>query len=351
MLNGKSLLASMPMMQSSSSALQSQWQDNYNDLANLNEINKLGDKDKDAALRKVAEKFESMFLSMMLKSMRDANAVFEDDNEMNSFALGMHRDMSDQQLVLNLSGGRGIGLADSFYQQMKSSYGGALGIPDNGAQNSDSDGARSVIEQLRKRLVNAAPSPIEAEQDNTVAINHNFTSQSEFVETLLPLAEKYASRIGVDPKLLVAQAALETGWGKFVVRDANGENTFNLFNIKADSRWDGPSATVGTLEYRDGIAKREQASFRKYASFADSFADYADFVTNSERYKPALAQAHDPIAYASALQAGGYATDPDYAKKIKAIFFSESLSGNDKRVVDLASNGIGQDVGLIRKEL
>lgn len=332
-------LGMMQPLQTGQSALRNQWQDNYNDLANLNEINKLGDKDADAALRKVAEQFESMFVSMMLKSMRDANAVLEDDNEMNSFALKMHRDMSDQQLVLNLSQGRGIGLAESFYQQMKQNYGGALGIPDTSKVSKNSDAMASPVNQLKQRLAQSAdtasaPDNLSENQLVATAPPTAFENQAEFVSTVLPLAEKSAAALGVDPKLLVAQAALETGWGKYVLQDADGNSTYNLFNIKADERWSGTSAAVSTLEYRDGIAQRERASFRQYRSFEESFSDYAQFILGSERYQAAVENAADPAAYAEGLQHAGYATDPAYAEKIKRIFFSDNLQAANTTSAD-----------------
>ncbi len=315
----------------STTTLRQQWQDNYNDLANLNEINRLGDKDADAALRKVAQQFESMFVSMMLKNMRSANDVFADeDSGLNSFAMKMHRDMYDQQLVLNISEGKGVGLAESFYQQLKGSYGRTLGIDAQEAVNLPT--AVNLVEQLKQRLLNTAP-PVEssalqtggtaAPAETAPAITPDFSDKETFIKTLMPIAENTAKMLGVDAKVLLAQAALETGWGKYLVKDAGGNSTYNLFNIKADDRWQGDSASVATVEYREGVAQRERASFRQYQSFAESFADYANFITTNERYAAAVERAADPQAYLEALQKAGYATDPAYAEKIGRIFFNE----------------------------
>jgi flagellar protein FlgJ len=152
-----------------------------------------------------------------------------------------------------------------------------------------------------------------------------FETPADFVATLLPLAQRLAPEIGVDPRVLVAQAALETGWGRHISQDSSGRNSRNLFNIKADSSWQGERVGVSTLEYRGGVAVRESAAFRAYGSFEQSFEDYVSFLQQNPRYRQALEQAADPEAYLQELQAAGYATDPAYAKKIGRIFDSELL--------------------------
>jgi flagellar protein FlgJ len=161
-----------------------------------------------------------------------------------------------------------------------------------------------------------------------------FSSHSEFVETLMPYAEQAADELEVAPQVLIAQAALETGWGQHVQKLPNGKSSYNLFNIKADSRWNGDSLKVKTLEYRDGIAQQERASFRAYDSYAESFRDYVDFIKTNPRYEMALDTVADPEGYVKGLQDAGYATDPHYADKVINIYqrevvaapFSEYLS-------------------------
>ena len=130
---------------------------------------------------------------------------------------------------------------------------------------------------------------------------------------------------GSDPKALLAQAALETGWGKAVIRKPDGSSSFNLFNIKADHRWQGGQVGKLTLEYRDGVAVKEQASFRAYDSYAHSFEDYTDFLQRQPRYREALEAGIDSSAFVERLQKAGYATDPEYAGKIKRIVNSELM--------------------------
>ena len=152
-----------------------------------------------------------------------------------------------------------------------------------------------------------------------------FSSADEFVNTMLPMAEEAAARIGVDPRYLVAQAALETGWGKRMIKTAQGSNSFNLFGIKANNGWQGETAVVDTLEYRGGIAKKEQARFRSYASPEQSMKDYVAFIQQNPRYQDAVTASGNPKAYFEQLQAAGYATDPAYAQKIMAVYQSPAL--------------------------
>jgi flagellar protein FlgJ len=136
---------------------------------------------------------------------------------------------------------------------------------------------------------------------------------------MLPHAQKAAAALGVDPASLVAQAALETGWGKSVPCAADGSCSFNLFGIKAGTSWSGATVNVPTLEFEDGVAVRKVDRFRAYGSIGDSFMDYARLIANSPRYAGALGTGGDVAGFASALQAGGYATDPEYASKIEAV--------------------------------
>lgn len=153
----------------------------------------------------------------------------------------------------------------------------------------------------------------------------SFEQPQDFIRHIYPLAQSAASRMGVEPEVLVAQAALETGWGRYLPRNADGSSSHNLFGIKADQRWDGGAALVDTLEFRDGIPQREKAAFRAYGSFQESLNDYVDFIRGQQRYQPALEQASDGKAYLQQLQMAGYATDPEYARKISNILTGDVL--------------------------
>ncbi|KTT12591.1 flagellar rod assembly protein FlgJ [Pseudomonas oryzihabitans] len=145
-----------------------------------------------------------------------------------------------------------------------------------------------------------------------------FRTRQEFVDTMMPMAEAAAKRLGVDPKYLVAQAALETGWGKHMVKQADGSNSNNLFGIKSHG-WDGGSATAVTQEFVNGKAVKESEKFRTYDSFADSFHDYVNFLQSNDRYDKALSTNGNSERFMQGLQHAGYATDPQYARKVIQI--------------------------------
>lgn len=271
----------------------------FTDLSGLQKIKQLPKGESEEALKAVAKQFESIFVNMMMKSMRDSNAVFEEDSLFGSNEQKFYRDMFDQQLALTMSSGNGIGLADVLARQLSKSYGTAA-EPQAAAGSMPLTGAPKAEAKL----------PVE---------DVVFDSPQAFVEYLYPKAEKVAQKVGVDPRYMVAQAALETGWGQHTMKKSDGANSFNLFGIKADTRWDGEVARVSTLEYRDGIARREQANFRAYSSFEESLDDYIDFIESNERYQKALSVAQQPEQFVQELQRAGYATDPAYAEKISDI--------------------------------
>ncbi|WP_446731216.1 flagellar assembly peptidoglycan hydrolase FlgJ [Pseudomonas sp. CFBP 13719] len=146
-----------------------------------------------------------------------------------------------------------------------------------------------------------------------------FASSDEFIATMLPMAEKAAARIGVDPKVLVAQAALETGWGKSIMRADDGSSSHNLFGIKATGNWKGENARAITSEFRDGQMVKETADFRSYTSYEDSFHDLVSLLQNNDRYQGVVKSADNPEQFVKELQKAGYATDPNYASKISSI--------------------------------
>lgn len=290
---------------------QIQSRQSYTDLNQLNDIKRLGKNDEALALKKVAKQFESMFVQMMLKNMRSANEVFGKDNPMNTSEMKFRQGMLDNQWSLSLTEGRGIGLADSLYRQLSQSYG----------VDSDSDKTTGEMADPERRSIanpySASYASIEKSQTDQGVLN-NIKTPDEFIKAMLPYAEKAAQELGVDPKVLVAQSALETGWGVHTIQDRYGRTSFNLFNIKADSRWEGHSVNVPTIEYRDGVAQKESANFRRYDSISESFTDYLHFM-QQPRYEKALTVADNSEAYVNELQQAGYATDPSYAKKINAI--------------------------------
>lgn len=154
---------------------------------------------------------------------------------------------------------------------------------------------------------------------------HSSGVMTDFVSSLWSIAKQAVAMTGLDPKLLIAQAALETGWGRFIVKDANGVSSNNLFNIKASAQTiDAMSAR--TTEYIENIPVKTTAAFQQYNSFLDSFCDYVALIQNSTRYQEALAHAGNPERYLAELSKAGYATDPNYSSKVLSIYYGPVLN-------------------------
>lgn len=290
--------------------------DVYTDIQGLARLRKQAAEKTPESLREVAKQFESIFFGMMLKSMRHSSLG---EGLLDSDQSRFYRDMYDQQLTVDLSGDPGLGLAELIVKQL-----GGETATEPGELKKDLDvyrasagNSHTTTDAKHAGQTNDA-SAIDRNQE--IAGETAFESPQVFIEKLRPLAAKAAAKLGIDPNLLMAQAALETGWGKSIVRQNKGGSSHNLFNIKADRSWQGGRAVVPTLEYVDGLAVKERAGFRAYESFEASFNDYADFIRRQPRYADALQHATKPEAYVNALQEAGYATDPEYAEKILSIY-------------------------------
>ncbi|WP_127555165.1 flagellar assembly peptidoglycan hydrolase FlgJ [Saccharospirillum alexandrii] len=304
---------------------------NYNDLNGLNSLKSLARKDDAAALKGVAQQFESMFINMMLKSMRDATDVMASDL-LSSNETKFYRDMHDQQLSLHLAETGGYGLAEVMFEQMSAN------LPQRPADFHNID-VKPLNDSMRPELpvtpARRDPAGLDTtEPTSSVDLTNPeldklsaFESPEAFIESLLPHAEQAAQRLGVEPRILVAQAALETGWGRAMIKDDQGANSFNFFGIKADQRWQGAVADTQTHEYVEGNRISIRDAFRAYEDPSQSFNDYVDFLSTNPRYQAALDQASDSEQFVRSLQSAGYATDPDYADKILRI--ANSLSTTD----------------------
>ncbi|MDF1587574.1 MAG: flagellar assembly peptidoglycan hydrolase FlgJ [Gammaproteobacteria bacterium] len=302
----------------------------FKGLAELRHSATVDQKDQDT-LRQVAGQFESLFVNMMLKSMRQAKLA---EGIFDSSQSDTYREMADQQLAIDLSSRGGIGLQEVIMRQLGGQLDSKLATnPPLGGEpqfyNSDTVKVRPVLDNndtadVAKQIISDAP--ISSSHNNEPQSELSFDSPQQFVEKLWPMAKRAADKIGVTPELILSQAALETGWGKHVINKANGESSFNLFNIKADSRWTGDKTSVGTVEYHNGVAIRQQAQFRSYESYQHSFDDYVNFLQTQPRYQNALKQTDNPEQFIEALHKSGYATDPDYADKIKRIMNSATLA-------------------------
>ncbi len=313
---------------------------NYNDINALQSI-KYDKSDQEGRIDAISKQFESMYVSMMLKGMRDANKAFSEDNPLNSSQGDFYQDMYDSQLSVSLSTSKGFGLADVIKQQLMQRYNldgpsAAQGDVSNDAsqtpaQRFSMEGyARSLPPMHRAspeltQAVETVDSHIEAMSgqptiSETLMVRPDqLNGPQSFIESLYPMAKRVEAETGIDARLMLAQSALETGWGKKQIVQQGGEPSFNLFGIKAHRDWNGEQTEIVTTEFRSGVALKERASFRVYDSFDESFRDYAQFLQSNDRYTEALAQKNDPVAFAHALQDSGYATDPQYGNKIERI--------------------------------
>ncbi len=321
---------------------------NYFDYGALKGLKRDAAEGKDEAIKKVAREFESMFVQQMLKSMRDASMG---DDLFGSNAEDQYRDLLDKQISLDIgNGGKGFGIAAMIEKQILEAqgvkhdpnaklkfepvtyFGSPKGFTSSSAQpdiirdrpqlsvSENNNNSQANVDNCGLSPIKNLPAQVEMGGKKEL-----FTTPEEFIQSVLPQARKAAEQIGVDPKVLVAQAALETGWGKHVIHQENGEKGFNFFGIKSHRDWDGNAVKVPTLEFEKGIAKRSVESFRVYESAEQSFNDYIDFLKSNPRYTDALNNCDDPQKFTSGLQDAGYATDPEYAEKIMRVYNSEPL--------------------------
>lgn len=279
----------------------------YTDFQGLERLRSQASADAPAALKQVGKQFEALFIQMMLKSMRDATPG---DPLFGSQEANTYRDLFDKQISQDMAARGGLGLAEIIVRQLQSHV----------------DAASA-----------STTKPAAAGTLSSASASGGYASPADFVQATWPEAEHAAKALGVAPEVLVAQAALETGWGADVIRSADGRSSNNLFGIKAGADWQGPTVEVPTVEYRDGVAVTEQAAFRAYDSPAASFRDYANFIQAHPRYREALAHAGDSQAYTAALQQAGYATDPHYADKIQGVLGSRALA---QAVAGLKGDGL-----------
>jgi peptidoglycan hydrolase FlgJ len=277
---------------------------NVNDFAALAALRKDARAESPEALREAARQFESLFTRMMLESMRSASAG---DPIFGSDQADFYQSMFDDQLAVELSKGRGLGLADMLVQQLTQSR--APQVEGNAESASPASTARAAT-------MSELTTPTDAGAPRATWRPAN---RDEFLRELWPHAEAAGRALGVDPRTLLAHAALETGWGRSQPASSDGQSSNNLFGIKATGSWRGDSVGSRTLEFEDGVAAQRVERFRAYASPGESFRDYTELLLRSDRYEAVRGTGGDARAFADALQRAGYATDPDYANKLTAV--------------------------------
>lgn len=288
--------------------------------------------------REVAKKFESLLVHSLLKSMRKTTLAEDTSNER-----AMYDDMLDKSLADTIVSSGGLGIADSIFRQISKGH-------SNADIHSDKLLLTDQVQTDRQRLRDLAmPLSIEDRKTNAVtsrflenAANHTTTDigrlqmvsklwstqsdqsnrgelrRQEFIETLLPEARIGARKLGTTPSVVLAIAALETGWGRSMIKDGDGNNSHNLFGIKASAA-DTRYAITRTTEYIDGSPQKIDDKFKVFADDADAVEGFIDFLTVNPRYEKALEHAGEPERFLRELQKAGYATDPEYADKAISI--------------------------------
>jgi peptidoglycan hydrolase FlgJ len=262
----------------------------YTDINGLAALKR--DPNSPQAISAVAQQVEALFLQMMLKSMRDATAAEQTDSN----AMGMYQDMFDKQVALTISQHADLGIGRLLKRQL---------------------GDRTAPAAVKSTSAGPASAPAAAAPPAQ--------SPAEFVHRMLPPIRRAANALGVDPMGMLAQAALETGWGQRMPRNADGSLSHNMFGIKAGDEWNGARATADTMEITNGVATPRRTAFRAYGSIEDSVNDFASLLKNSPRYRDVISAGGSAGAYVASMGKSGYATDPEYANKLNQILHSETL--------------------------
>jgi len=284
-----------------------------------------------AGARSAAQQFEALFMNMMLKSMREA---IPQEGLLDNSNTQLYTSMLDSQLAQSLSKGKGIGLADMLVRQMQ-----MQGVIPKDPSIAGGNVASGKVERQLLPVAVARPlhpgqaplghvlpeSFVSPDVLSNAGVKAAFSDPAGFVNALWPHAADAAQTLGVPAHFLLGQAALESGWGKREIRDAQGNNSHNLFGIKAGKGWAGAVVEAQTTEYVNGMTQKKMELFRAYDSYADSFRDYAGLLRNSPRYASLFDQTLDASAFARGLQQAGYATDPLYSDKLTRVINSNTL--------------------------
>ena len=276
----------------------------YTDFTSLNRLKQGASNGNQDALKQAAAQFEAIFIQMLLKEMHNTQI---DGGIFDSSQMKFYQDIQDKQLSGYLAKNGGLGMADVIVRQL----------------SKDQSQATSV-DQIKLTVtsnIQSSSNPVLKSD-----LPGDIHTQQEFVQTLLPIANKVSNETGFPPEILMTQAALETGWGSNMIRYPGGANSHNLFGIKADNRWDGHIVYSMTHEYVDGASITKSDKFRAYASYEASMKDYVDFIRNSPRYQSAMKYLDDPERYFQKIHNAGYATDPQYSHKLQMLLGTDMLS-------------------------
>ncbi len=269
------------------------------DVRSLDALRSKAASDPKGAVREAAKAFETLFMQELMKSMRSATLS---SGMLDNEGTQLGTELLDQQFSTRLSGLPG-GLSDMIARQLERQMGLLPG----------------PIPVLPRESANGVPAPLKAEGDPSAEVRLPQKAAAGFVQKHTEAAQRAQQQTGIPAEFMISQAALETGWGRREIRHADGSSAHNLFGIKASPNWRGPVAEVTTTEYINGQPQKVTARFRAYASYAESFADYAKLIKNSPRYAAVMEQGGTASGFAQNLQRAGYATDPAYAEKLTRV--------------------------------
>jgi len=300
---------------------------------------KKGAKDADPkSLKAAAQQFEALFLQMVLKSMRDATpreGLFDSEQSR------LYESLLDQQLAQVMSTRGSTGLAAMIERQLARNGDNVINplgnlplVPEVRGLPLDRQTPEGLPLPRREvpamSLDSALNSPLAAPAAATTTTAPTSGAEApppgarEFVARVWPHALEVSQATGIPAHFMVAQAALETGWGKSEPRLADGGPSYNLFGLKAGRAWSGAVAEAQTTEFLAGVPQRQTERFRAYGSYAEAFRDYAGLLQSSPRYSAVLGT-QDAAAFARGLQRAGYATDPMYSAKLERIIGGNTL--------------------------
>ena len=282
------------------------------DAQSLNELKSKAGQDPQANLRPVARQVEGMFVQMMLKSMREA---LPKDGIFSSDSTRLYTSMYDQQIAQQMTAGKGLGLADMMVKQMAGDQS-PVDPADQMQQVPMKFPLETVTSYQNQALTQLVRKAMPKAPDDS---DEPLTGDSKDFLAQLSLPARLASQqSGVPHHLILAQAALESGWGQRQIPRENGEPSFNIFGVKATPNWKGPTTEITTTEYENGEAVKVKAKFRVYSSYLEALSDYVGMLTRNKRYA-AVTNAATAEQGAQALQNAGYATDPNYARKLTSM--------------------------------
>ncbi|WLI76340.1 flagellar assembly peptidoglycan hydrolase FlgJ [Kosakonia sp. H02] len=263
------------------------------------------------ALKAVAKQMEGLFVQMMLKSMRQASFK---DGLFNSQQSEMFTSLYDQQISQNIAEKGKMGFADLMVKQMT---GKSEAVAENVTATREVplhiSPARFIGVPLR--LQPADPDEQRAEQEQAAQAEIPAIPGGGFIARMMAPAMAVGRLSGIPHQLIIAQAALESGWGKREILTRDGKPSHNLFGVKATADWQGETTEITTTEYEGGVAQKIKDKFKVYSSYAEALEDYTSLISRNPRYKNVV-KSETPEIAAKALQSAGYATDPAYAKKL-----------------------------------